>query len=110
MHCCAATSFQNLLFLIKTIPLGDVPPTLTLEKMSTLLEAIPMSITPSDMAVESGFSCRVWFKQAMRFLMQHGIVKCRDVVALENEMKRLAADNEDNIIMGLGTFTVHALT
>lgn len=90
--------------------LGDIPPTITLEKMSTLLEAIPMSISSSDMAVESRFSCRVWFKQAVRSLMEHGIVKCRDVIALENEMKRLAADNEDNIIMGLGTFTVQALT
>ncbi|KIY64178.1 hypothetical protein CYLTODRAFT_457458 [Cylindrobasidium torrendii FP15055 ss-10] len=51
------------------------------------VEDIPMSIPENQRARESKFTCRVWFKEAIRTLNEIGLfVKCDDVDALEAEL------------------------
>lgn len=65
---------------------------------------IPMAVPPSQRSKEPKFTCRVWFKEAIRVLNDSGVfVKCPDVDALEDELTRKAlagAYNGQGILIG----------
>lgn len=75
------------------VRLGQLLPE-DLENVVQLLKAIPMVIPEVDQAVEGRFTCRVWFKEAVRVLNQAGYVRCDDVGALEKECKEYALAND----------------
>ena len=52
-----------------------------------------MAIPVEDREVEPLFTCRVWWKQAIRLLSRNGYIVCSDLQALESECKRYAAQN-----------------
>lgn len=60
----------------------------------TLLKAIPLTIPDVDTHVEPVFTCRVWFKEAVRRLHNDGYVDCPDVYAFEAECKAFAVTND----------------
>ena len=59
-----------------------------------LLKGIPMTIPQEDVGIEPKFTCRVWWKQAIRLLSDRGYIKCDNVQALENECKAYAETND----------------
>ena len=58
-----------------------------------LLKGIPMTIPQEDVGIEPKFTCRVWWKQAIRLLSDRGYIKCDNVQALENECIEYAKTN-----------------
>ena len=59
-----------------------------------LLRAIPMTVPAVDMYTEPSFTCRVWFKEAVRILHDRGFVNCPDINRLEQECKGFAMTNQ----------------
>ena len=59
------------------------------------IKDIPMSIPDNQQPKEFKFTCRVWFKEAIRQLNRAGVfVKCDDVEALEKELSQKATAAE----------------
>lgn len=73
----------------------------TIERISALLDAIPMTLPTEDIGRDTVFRCRVWLKQAVRVLAANDIVNCPDGFALEGELFELGNENEPNTIAGL---------
>lgn len=46
-------------------------PSLSIDVMRRCLEAIPIAIPPQDVRREPVFTCRVWFREALRRLNEH---------------------------------------
>lgn len=87
--------------------LGQLPPGRTIKGLSRLLGAIPMSVPAVDARREPVFTCRVWAREAVRQMHEHGYIDCTDVDSLEEEMWRYgreAASKQDN-----RTFTTASL-
>lgn len=67
------------------------------EFLETYLKAIPMSIPRVDELYEKAFTCRVWFREAIRVLHNEGFcINCSDVNALCRELISHARLNEAN--------------
>ncbi|GBE80526.1 hypothetical protein SCP_0302410 [Sparassis crispa] len=64
----------------------------------TLLKDIPMQTPVADLP--QSFSCRIWFKEAVRVLSNNGIIRCPAVSRLEAELKGIAREQE--VLIGLG--------
>lgn len=64
--------------------------TFTTTEVSDLLKAIDMETPGFELAMGIRFDCRVWFRQAVRVLIQHGMVWCDRINDLEAELLRLA--------------------
>ena len=85
----------NLLHVLFTdSSLGALGPTNSYNSLFQLLKEIPMTIPQEDIGIEPKFTCRVWWKQAIRLLSDRGYIKCDNVQALENECKAYAVTND----------------
>ncbi|OCH95366.1 hypothetical protein OBBRIDRAFT_883924 [Obba rivulosa] len=69
------------------VRLGTVAPGRT-DELCARLEAAPMCTPAADGAQQ--FTCRIWFRAAVRVLHAQGAVECPDVDALEKELRTLA--------------------
>jgi len=58
--------------------------------MYAYLAPIPMSTPDADKPQQ--FSCRIWFKEAVRVLHERGVIRCPDVDRLETELRLLAEE------------------
>lgn len=54
-----------------------------------------MAVPIVDLPYETrGFTCRVWFKEAIRCLHNGGFIYCQNVYALEEECRQYGLNNE----------------
>lgn len=53
-----------------------------------------MKVPEIDKERESKFTCRVWFREAIRRLNAPGVIKCTNVDALEQEVYQYALPNQ----------------
>ncbi|KII92218.1 hypothetical protein PLICRDRAFT_172333 [Plicaturopsis crispa FD-325 SS-3] len=74
----------------------------TVDSIDRLFKSIPQIIPAVDQAEEPVFSCRVWFKEAVRVLNANGIVRCPDVYALENELTQYDEEQDAKTVTGGG--------
>ena len=74
--------------------LGALGPTNSYNSLFQLLKEIPMTIPQEDIGIEPKFTCRVWWKQAIRVFSDRGYIECDNVKALENECKAYAETND----------------
>ena len=73
------------------LKIGDIDPDFDWTLIVEYVKDIPMDIPSSQRAREPKFTCRVWFKEAIRMLNESGMfVKCPDVDALEEELRQRA--------------------
>ena len=57
--------------------------------------------TPAvDESIEPKFSCRVWFKEAIRVLASNHIISCSDVIELECELRAYGEEQDPKTITG----------
>jgi hypothetical protein len=60
-----------------------------------LLRSIPLCVVPDkDKGREARFTCRVWWREAIRRLERGGYINCPDVNALESECRSHGMQNE----------------
>lgn len=64
--------------------------TFTTKEVRDLLEAIVMVTPDFELAMGIRFDCRVWFRKAVRVLIEHRMVWCDRINDLEAELMRLA--------------------
>ncbi|KAF9487286.1 hypothetical protein BDN71DRAFT_664049 [Pleurotus eryngii] len=76
------------------VKIGRVGPETNLNNLEQYLSQIPMEIPAAEVGFEARFSCRVWFKEAVRRLHQARIINCPDIYNLEAECKAYAQANE----------------
>ncbi|KAG9001090.1 hypothetical protein FRB93_012470 [Tulasnella sp. JGI-2019a] len=73
---------------IAVVKLGSLDETCTsMDSLEKICKGIPIGVTPRG---EERFSCRTWFKAAMKELDDLGVVTCSDVRLLEIELTHLA--------------------
>jgi hypothetical protein len=58
------------------------------------LRPIKIAVPVIDQAREPKFTCRVWFREAIRVLNNVGMLKCEDVDALKEECKEYGKANQ----------------
>ncbi|EMD34050.1 hypothetical protein CERSUDRAFT_97974 [Gelatoporia subvermispora B] len=58
------------------------------DALQACLEALPMATPAAD--APHPFTCRIWFRAAVRTLHARGVLHCADVDALEAELRALA--------------------
>jgi hypothetical protein len=62
--------------------------------LKDILKTIPMVVPDIDKAREPKFTCRVWFREAIRVLHKRGIINCTNLDSLEQECKTHALPNQ----------------
>ncbi|KAI0370005.1 hypothetical protein BV20DRAFT_966989 [Pilatotrama ljubarskyi] len=67
-------------------------------KVDELLRTIPLETPECD--APHPFTCRIWFREAIRVLSTHGMVSCRSVDVLERELVDLADDTGNAVALG----------
>ncbi|EED85329.1 predicted protein [Postia placenta Mad-698-R] len=65
-----------------------------------LLQEIPMATPVFELSSVQRFTCRVWFRQAIRVLIEKSMVYCPRIKDLEDELLGLATANAQNIFSG----------
>ncbi|KAF4591278.1 hypothetical protein EYR40_009881 [Pleurotus pulmonarius] len=76
------------------VKIGHLAGDFDIGAVNALLGAIPMEVPASDATIEPRFSCRVWFKEAVRQLARAGAITCPDVYVLEDECREYARGND----------------
>ncbi|PBK82249.1 hypothetical protein ARMGADRAFT_947043, partial [Armillaria gallica] len=72
--------------------IGHVDNNFDVEMLEEYVKDIPMSLPEVDIGKEPRFTCRVWFKEAIRHLnLTELFVNCPDVDALERELIQRAS-------------------
>ncbi len=72
--------------------IGHVDNDFDVEMLEEYVKDIPMSLPEVDVGKEPRFTCRVWFKEAIRRLNRAELfVNCPDVDALERELVQRAS-------------------
>jgi len=66
---------------------------------------IPMQF-PVREQKEDSFNCRVWVREALRVLEDHGVIDIGDINKLEEEFISLGEENDSSIVMG-GPYKVY---
>ena len=66
--------------------------------IDSLLSDIPLATPECD--APHPFTCRIWFREAVRVLTVHGAGVCPSVDALEKELTGLADANGDSVAFG----------
>ncbi|KAJ3966567.1 hypothetical protein EV361DRAFT_808810, partial [Lentinula raphanica] len=75
--------------------IGHLHEDLDVDCLEVYVKDIPMNIIPRDQQKEPHFTCRVWFKEAIRQIHASGMfVNCPDVDALERELVAKASAAE----------------
>ncbi|THH30614.1 hypothetical protein EUX98_g3586 [Antrodiella citrinella] len=82
------------------VKIGKLSSTADIDRVSSLLEKIPMSIPPAYRAIERRFRCRIWFKEALRALTTEGFISCPDVEAFERELLVYGEERDDLTVSG----------
>ncbi|OSX61551.1 hypothetical protein POSPLADRAFT_1144713, partial [Postia placenta MAD-698-R-SB12] len=73
-----------------------------------IVEGIGMNVVPEvDRRREERFTCRVWFREAIRRLVENNILHCLDVDALEAELISLSSPSAEGVLAGTGKYTIH---
>ncbi|KDQ10513.1 hypothetical protein BOTBODRAFT_68585 [Botryobasidium botryosum FD-172 SS1] len=80
----------------------------THESIGAILKKIPMDTPAQD--GEQRFTCRIWFRQALRELHAAGVIICPDVMQVEANLTRLAQSYDDYVWEGKGPKLVVAST
>ncbi|EAU86218.1 hypothetical protein CC1G_03429 [Coprinopsis cinerea okayama7 len=76
---------------IAFLKIGEIMEGLDVSCLLEYVQNIPMAVPPSQEDKEPAFTCRVWFKEAVRILNDSGLfVECMDVDALEYELAQRA--------------------
>ncbi|KAJ6502183.1 hypothetical protein C8R45DRAFT_611629 [Mycena sanguinolenta] len=65
----------------------------TRDDLTRLLRTVSMTVPAIDQATEPTFTCRVWFREAIRVLHRNNIINCPDVDELEKECRGYASTN-----------------
>ena len=89
--------------LIYKIFVADLPGTCTVDELDRVLCGVPLTSPAGD---DETFTCRVWLRMAAAKLHEARIINCLDPNDLEGELKRLASQNNQRSLTGLG-FTLH---
>lgn len=63
-------------------------------------------VLPEREVKESEFNCRVWVREALRVLQDHGVVNITDVSDLEDEFIALGEENDGSVVQG-GPYKVY---
>ncbi|OBZ73059.1 hypothetical protein A0H81_06596 [Grifola frondosa] len=84
--------------LVILAKLGRCPPNVSTSDLDRLFRSIPLQTPESD--APHPFTCRIWFRTAMRALNDHNILSCVSVSALEWELVDLANDNATAVGLG----------
>ncbi|GLB39989.1 hypothetical protein LshimejAT787_0704990 [Lyophyllum shimeji] len=75
--------------------IGELPEWMDHGFLDNYLREIPMAVPKVDYQREKAFTCRVWFRAAIRQLHDSGMfVECSDVDSLESELKNRATAAE----------------
>ncbi|KAL1659960.1 hypothetical protein EV122DRAFT_253083 [Schizophyllum commune] len=82
------------------VKIGQLSSTDVIDRVSSTLERIPMSIPSIDQSIERVFTCRVWVKEAVRVLAANGFISCSDVAGLEREVKGYGQAQDEKTISG----------
>ena len=77
----------------------------TPDAIARLVGAIPLAF-PERETKESAFNCRVWVREAIRVLHDHGVVDIVDVYKLEEEFVALGEENDASVVQG-GPYKVY---
>lgn len=88
---------------------GMLTPAKTLGQLDELLRDIPLILSPEDVDTSEfeRFSCRVWIRQAIRYLARNGFIICEEAKAAHDEIVRYALENDAAVATGAGKFTFH---
>ncbi len=62
-----------------------------------ILSRVPLAVPEADEGREPEFTCRVWWREAIRRLHVEGIISCPDVDGLERECRKHALDNQAHL-------------
>ncbi|KAJ3997597.1 hypothetical protein F5050DRAFT_1711170 [Lentinula boryana] len=85
---------DSVLAVVFTL-IGHLDDDFNVDHLQLYVKDIPMNIIPRNQQGEPEFTCRVWFKEAIRQLHASGMfVKCPDVDALERELVAKASAME----------------
>lgn len=86
-YACLSDSVPASFALTIMAKIGAIHPDWDVQFLDEYLKVIPMSVPDIDRHVESTFTSKVWFRQAVRVLHNEQFsVKCEDVDALEREL------------------------
>ncbi|KAF7298321.1 hypothetical protein MKEN_01356600 [Mycena kentingensis (nom. inval.)] len=78
-----------------SIKIGTIAPgKVHKEVLTEYLKPIPMAVPAIDVQREAKFTCRVWFREAIRVLNKKGLIQCSDVDSLEEEVKGYGLANQ----------------
>lgn len=80
-------------------------PSHTPDAVARLVRAIPL-VLPAREVREGEFNCRVWVREALRVLQDHGAVDVVDVDKLEDEFIALGEENDGSVVQG-GPYKVY---
>ncbi|KZT08867.1 uncharacterized protein LAESUDRAFT_675350 [Laetiporus sulphureus 93-53] len=97
---CAPWSAWNDSRVVAFFPMGEMPQGLDHTHLNEYLQTIPMEVPSIDRLCEPRFTCRVWFKAAVRLLNDvEMFVRCSDVDGLEMQLanRATAAQFSDGI-------------
>jgi len=87
--------------LMTVVKLGSLNETgTTFESLEEITKSVPVGVPPID---EEVFTCRTWFKGAIKELDELGILTCRDTDRLEKDLTRLAMLQEARYAAAFGT-------
>lgn len=86
---------------------GMLTPERTFEQLDELLRDIPLNLSSEDL--DTGeferFACRVWTRQAIRYMARNGFIVCDDAKAAHDEVVQHALENDAAVSTGTGKFT-----
>ncbi|KAF9460183.1 hypothetical protein BDZ94DRAFT_1324255 [Collybia nuda] len=92
---CAQWDEEDLPQAVSFTKIGEIPDGLDHRHLDEYLRGIPMTVSKVDGNREHLFTCRVWFREAVRQLHDSGIfVECHDIDSLENELTNRATAAE----------------
>ncbi|KAI0784703.1 hypothetical protein C8Q75DRAFT_723927 [Abortiporus biennis] len=83
-YVCASDNLQKDIRVCVVVKLG-VFANRTYKEIDEFLKQIPMKAPPDDLPQR--FTCRIWFKEAIRVLNKRGVIRCTSVNSLETELR-----------------------
>lgn len=70
--------------------------------INDLLKNIPLEVPLSDRLIEPVFTCRVWFKEAIRVLNANRVISCSDANQLEKQLVDCGEEAWERVALGTG--------
>ncbi|KAH8119766.1 hypothetical protein DFH11DRAFT_6102 [Phellopilus nigrolimitatus] len=94
--------FEESKIAVVALKIGTLHPSISARSLAETLEQIP--IGHSMYETPPVWTCRIWVRDAVRFLHQSRIIDCPDVDALEAEAFQAGAVYRDGIASGRGSW------